>query len=133
MRGWQANKKTHLCVASSIRAMPEAEIPPAKRVDNYFIQKSFLCALCVEHASTKRYPGCKLNPGTLTAPRSFCLVLLRSRPDTVHRFLPRKTRISTSRTRGSFDQNSPRHSITPTVADCRYRVPLTPRLHNSRF
>ena len=40
MRGWQANKKTHLCVASSIRAMPEAEIPPAKRVDTYYTEKS---------------------------------------------------------------------------------------------
>ena len=35
MRGWQANVKTHLWVASSIRAMPENEIPPAKRVDIY--------------------------------------------------------------------------------------------------
>ncbi len=34
-RGWQANKKTHLCVASGIRAMPETEKPPAMRVDNY--------------------------------------------------------------------------------------------------
>ena len=31
-RGWQANKKTHLCVASGIRAMPETEKPPAMRV-----------------------------------------------------------------------------------------------------
>ena len=35
-RGWQANKKTHLCVASGIRAMPETEKPPAMRVDIYF-------------------------------------------------------------------------------------------------
>lgn len=34
-RGWQANKKTHLCVASGIRAMPETEKPPAMRVDIY--------------------------------------------------------------------------------------------------
>ncbi len=33
--GWQANLKTHLCVASSIRAMPEKEKLPAMRVDNY--------------------------------------------------------------------------------------------------
>ena len=35
MRGWQANKKTHLCVASSIRAMPETEISPALPGDIY--------------------------------------------------------------------------------------------------
>ena len=35
-RGWQANKKTHLCVASGIRAMPETEKPPAMRVDIYY-------------------------------------------------------------------------------------------------
>lgn len=33
--GWQANEKTHLCVASGIRAMPEKEKPPAMRVDDY--------------------------------------------------------------------------------------------------
>ena len=47
---------------------------------------SFFCALCVELKPTKRYSGCKLNPGYLTAPERFCLVLLRSRPDTVHGF-----------------------------------------------
>ena len=35
MRGWQANNKAHLCAASSIRAMPENEKPPAMRVDIY--------------------------------------------------------------------------------------------------
>ncbi len=34
MHGCQANKKTHLCVASSIRAMPENETPVI-RVDIY--------------------------------------------------------------------------------------------------
>lgn len=38
-RGWQANKKTHLCVASGIRAMPEKEKPPAMRVDNYCMNR----------------------------------------------------------------------------------------------
>ena len=28
MHGWQANSKTHLCVACNIRALPETEIPP---------------------------------------------------------------------------------------------------------
>ena len=65
---------------------------------------SFFCALYVELKPTKRYSGCKLNPGYLTAPERFCLVLLRSRPDTVHRVPPRKTQISTPQTRGSFDK-----------------------------
>ena len=38
-RGWQAKKKTHLCVASGIRAMPEKEKPPAMRVDNYCMNR----------------------------------------------------------------------------------------------
>ena len=37
MQGWQANPKTHLCEASSIRAMPETEKPPAMRGDIYFV------------------------------------------------------------------------------------------------
>ena len=68
------------------------------------MMKSFFKELCVELKPTKRYSGCKLNPGYLTAPERFCLVLLRSRPDTVHRVPPRKTQISTPQTRGSFDK-----------------------------
>ncbi len=41
-------------------------------------------------------------PGTLTAHRRFCLVLLRSRPDTVRRFLLRKTQTSSPLTKGSY-------------------------------
>ena len=55
----------------------------------------------------KRYPASKLNPGTLTAPERFHLVLLRSRPDTVHGFSSRKTQISTPHTRGGFTRPMP--------------------------
>ena len=55
----------------------------------------------------ERYPGSKLNPGTLTAPGRFHLVLLRSRPDTVHGFPSRKTQISTPHTRGGFTKPMP--------------------------
>ena len=48
------------------------------------------------------YLGSRLNSGTLTAPGRFCLVLLRSRPDTVHGFPSRETRISSLLTKGSF-------------------------------
>lgn len=44
-RGWQANKKTHLCVASGIRAMPETEKPPAMRVDIYCVPSMALILL----------------------------------------------------------------------------------------
>ena len=71
-----------------------------------FLHKSFSCA--VRRArSNERYPGSKLNPGTLTAPERFHLVLLRSRPDTVHGFSSRKTQISTPHTRGGFTRPMP--------------------------
>ena len=47
-RGWQANKKTHLCVASGIRAMPETEKPPAMRVDIYSSKAPSAIALIEE-------------------------------------------------------------------------------------
>ena len=81
----------------------------------------------------RRYFGSQLKPGTLTAPERFCLVLLRSRPDTVHRFPSRETQLSTSLTKGSSTNQSPLRNITPAVADCRYKVPLTPRLHGLSF
>jgi len=37
MHGWQANKKRTCAPPVSVRAMPENEIPPAMRVDIYFI------------------------------------------------------------------------------------------------
>ena len=83
--------------------------------------------------SNERYPGSKLNPGTLTAPERFHLVLLRSRPDTVHRFPSRKTRTSTSLIGGSSASFRPLHNITPAIADCRFKVPLPPRLHGLLF
>ena len=94
------------------------------------IQNSFLfTCVTLRTVSPERYSGSKLSPGTLTTPESICLVLLRSRPDTVHRVSPRETQTSTPLTRGSFAKESPPCNITPTIADCRYKVPLTPRLH----
>ena len=55
-------------------------------------------------------------------------MLLHSCPDTVQRFPLRKTRTSSPLTRGSFTAKHPRPNITPAIADCRYRAPLTPRL-----
>ena len=80
---------------------------------------SFFCALCVELKPTKRYSGCKLNPGYLTAPERFCLVLLRSRPDTVHRFLSRKTKTSTPLTVGSLTRRQPETSHHPLCSGLR--------------
>lgn len=76
----------------------------------------------------KRYSYSLLGPGTLTAHRRFHLVLLHSCPDTVQRFPLRKTKTSTPLTRGSFTVKHPGQNITPALAACRYRAPLTPRL-----
>ncbi|MBQ8883543.1 MAG: hypothetical protein IJ031_02975 [Oscillospiraceae bacterium] len=37
MHDWQVNPKAHLCAASRARVIPENEIPPAMRVDFYFV------------------------------------------------------------------------------------------------
>jgi hypothetical protein len=58
-------------------------------------------------------------------------VLLRSRPDTIHRFLLCKTQMSTPLIKGSSTAKNPRIGMTPAVADCRYRAPLSPRLRGS--
>ena len=56
-------------------------------------------------------------------------MLLYSYPDTVHKFPSREAQTSTLLTTGSSKSDAPRHIITPSVADCRYRAPLSPRLH----
>ena len=58
-------------------------------------------------------------------------MLLHSCPDTVRKFSLRKTQTSTSLTTGGSESDAPRHIITPAVADCRYRAPLSPRLHGT--
>ena len=55
-------------------------------------------------------------------------MLLHSCPDTVHRVLLRKTQTSTPLIKGSSTRYKPQIGITPAVADCRYRAPLSPRL-----
>jgi len=92
------------------------------------IFKSVHPALYMTH---RRYPGSRLGPGSLAAHRRFHLVLLHSCPDTVHEFLLRKTQTSTLLTGGSPARPYPRRDITPAGADCRYRAPLSPRLHGS--
>lgn len=79
----------------------------------------------------RRYLYSQLGPGTLTAHKSFCLVLLHSCPDTVHRFLLRETQTSAPLIKGSSAKYKPQIGITPAVADCRYRAPLTPRLRGN--
>ena len=60
--------------------------------------------------------------------RRFCLVLLHSCPDTVHRFLLHETQTSSPLIKGSSAAKDPQIRITPAIADCRYRAPLSPRL-----
>lgn len=68
-------------------------------------------------------------PSFLTAHGRFYLVLLCSQPDTVHRHPLRKTQTSSPLIKGCYTNADPPPSITPTIADCRYKAPLTPRLH----
>ena len=68
-------------------------------------------------------------PGTLTAHEKFCLVLLCSQPDTVHRHPLRETQTSSPLIEGSHKSAGPRPDITPAIADFRYRRPLLSRLH----
>ena len=81
----------------------------------------------------ERYSYSLLGPGTLTAHRRFHLVLLHSCPDTVHGVLLRKTQTSTSLSGGSPADCRPLRNITPAIADCRFKVPLPPRLHGLLF
>ena len=97
----------------------------------YLCTNNIFFVRCASNTIQRTLPCSKLNPGTPTAPERFCLVLLRSRPDTVHGFSSRKTQISTPHTRGGFTRPMPRHNITPAIADCRFKVPLPPRLHKS--
>ena len=60
-------------------------------------------------------------------------MLLHSWPDTVHRVLLRKTQTSTPLIEGSSTRRSPQIGITPAVADCRYRAPLSPRLRKIKY
>ena len=102
-------------------------------ITNILFHSLLLKVHCASNWTNRRYPDSWLSPGTLTAPGRFCLVLLRSRPDTVHRFPSRKTRTSTSLIGGSSASFRPLHNITPAIADCRFKVPLPPRLHESIF
>ena len=58
-------------------------------------------------------------------------MLLHSCPDTVHRFPLRKTQTSSSLIEGGSTMHDPRRVITPAVADCRYRAPLSPQLRGN--
>ena len=104
----------------------------------FFVRKKEVCgsgflgfsfyARRTSNSHHERYSYSLLGPGTLTAHRRFHLVLLHSCPDTVHRFLLRKTQTSTPLIEGSATGYKPRIGITPAVADCGYRAPLSPRL-----
>ena len=54
-----------------------------------------------------------------------------SASDMVHEFLLRKTQMSSPLISGGSIKSRPLPNITPAIADCRYKVPLTPRLHGS--
>ena len=61
----------------------------------------------------KRYLDSQLDPGTLTTPGRFCLVLLRSRPDTVHRFPSHETQIFNVTYQGQLCRSTPSAQYHP--------------------
>lgn len=63
----------------------------------------------------ERYRNGELNPGTPTAHERFCLVLLCSQPDTIHKLSLRRTKISTSLTAGGFTKNTPQTRTSPLL------------------
>ena len=79
----------------------------------------------------KRYLGSQLGKGDLTSHERFSLVLLCSQPDTIRRFSLRKDPHVNTTFPGQPYSSSPRQDITPARAVCRYRAPLSPRLHGS--
>lgn len=93
----------------------------------HFCDNKTPCASLRTQAN-RRYFASQLGPGTPATHERSCLVLLRSRPDTVHRFPLRRTQTSAPLNKGSSTSMSPRIGITPAVADCRFRAPLSPRL-----
>ncbi len=65
------------------------------------------------------------NPAAHTLHR---LLLLRSRPDKVHGNMLHETGLSSPLTNTGYTFNTLTRIITPAIADCRFRAPLTPRL-----
>lgn len=87
------------------------------------------------HLSLKYQNECKfcsqLKSSYLAAHKTYYLVLLPSRPDTVHNHLLRKTQFSTLLTKvANFNLNNPRTNITLAIA-CKKRKLLTSQLHGT--
>ena len=78
-RGWQANKKAHLCAVCNIRAMPETEKPPAMRVNIYLCQQ---WCFNIAPGSTDATAVNGLSP--LSRPVGFRIELLVSEISVVH-------------------------------------------------
>ena len=119
----------NIVMSEAFRCLVSGTIPLS---DFSFMHRHSINKKTVRPASSEphiRYLCSQLSPGTLTAHERFCLVLLCSQPDTVHRFPLRKTQTSTPLAEGSYTGKGPRPVITPTRADCGYRAPLLPRLH----
>jgi len=68
---------------------------------------------CHREKFSRRYPGSWLRPSSPAAPRHFCLPLLSSEPDGVHRRLSRRTQPSTLLSRGRLYKIFPPARIQP--------------------
>jgi len=73
----------------------------------------------------------KLHQSYLTSHDEFCLMLLRSSSDMVHKSPLHKTLISTFAARRSLFVHGPGPAFNPAVADCGQRAPPAPRLARS--
>ncbi len=98
---------------------------------------TFVCAYCARRKGRapsvdRRHSGLPsirlLRPGTPTSPKGHRLWLLPSGPDQVHGSLPRGTRPSSPRDRGSPTMPGLGRGFSPAQADCGYRAPLAPHL-----
>ena len=57
-----------------------------------------------------------------------CLMLLGSPPDMFHNLVLRRAWLSTLHIKRLLYQKYPYKAFSPAIADCRYRVPLVPRI-----
>ena len=82
----------------------------------------------MSNTASARKPKVPLKTGTLAAHPYVCLMLLGSPPDIIHRYELRKDPPLNKALSMQRHKQGPRKAFTPTIADCGFKAPLTPRL-----
>ena len=121
--------QSEITILSSPAALSSVTVAESKKAAPMGLPVLFFTVRLASTTVHRRFLHSQLNPGSPAAHRRVCLVLLRSRPDTVHRDLLRRTQTSTPLMKRCSTNKKPQLGITPAIADCRYRAPLSPRLH----